>query len=195
MLPRYNTKLFSEIFPDYNSFKKCFDEDFDSYAKDCISATSLRYLFWMLFAKYGNNPIVNYSVNTFKAKVVSLTFSKGPTWERKLALQKTLRELSDSDLLAGAKTILNKALHDASEPSTLSTEETPYISQQDVSKLSRSKLDAYSFLQDVLRTDVSEEFIRSYSVLFSKFVSPNITAIYVNDIEETDEEEEEEDNE
>lgn len=189
MLPRYNTKLFSEIFPDYDSFKKCFDEDFDKYAKDCISATSLKYLFWMLYAKYGNNPIVNYSVDTFKAKVVSLTFSKGPTWERKLSLQKTLRDLSDSDLLTGARTILNRALHDGSEPSTNSTEETPFINAQDVSKLTRSKLDAYSYLQDVLRTDVSEEFIRSYSVLFSKFVSPNITRIYENDIEEEEENE------
>lgn len=191
MLPRYNTKLFVEIYPDYESFKKTFDEDFGQYAKDCISATSLKTLYWMLFAKYGNNPIVNCSVDTFKAKIVSLTFSKGPTWERKLALQKTLRDLSDADLLTGAKTILNKALHDASDPSTNSTEETPYINAQDVSKMTRSKLDAYSYLQDVLRTDVSEEFIRSYSVLFSKFVSPNITRIYVNDIEEEEDSENE----
>ena len=191
MLPMYNTKTFSDVYPDFATFKKDFDEEFGQYAKDCISATSLKYLFYMLYSRYANNPIVNYSEIQFRSKVVNITFQKGPTWERKLALQKTLRELSDDDLLTGARTIFNRAEHDASEPSTLSTEETPYINYQDVSKQRRSKLDAYSYLQDVLKTDVSEEFIKSYKVLFSKFVSPTITRIYVNDIEEEEDSENE----
>lgn len=191
MLPMYNTKTFSDVYPDFATFKKDFDEEFGQYAKDCISATSLKYLFYMLYSRYTNNPIVNYSEIQFRSKLVNITFQKGPTWERKFALQKTLRELSDDDLLTGARTIFNRAEHDASEPSTLSTEETPYINYQDVSKQRRSKLDAYSYLQDVLKTDVSEEFIKSYKVLFSKFVSPTITRIYVNDIEEEEDSENE----
>ena len=95
MLPMYNTKTFSQVFPDFDSFKDCFDNDFQSYAKDCISATSLKTLFWILYSRYCDNPIVNYSVINFKAKIVSLTYQKGPTWERKLALQKSLRDLTN----------------------------------------------------------------------------------------------------
>lgn len=189
MLPQYNTKIFTDVYPDFDSFKHDFDEEFGTYAKDCISSTSLQTLYWLLYSRYANNPIVNYTEIQFRSKIVSITFQKAPTWERKLGLQKTLRELSDADLLSGARTIFNSASHDGSEPSTLSTEETTYIDSQNVSKQMRSKLDAYSYLQDILKNDVSEELVRSYKNLFSKFVSPTVQWIYENDIEDEEEEE------
>lgn len=192
MLPRFNNKLFSQIFPDFASFKKVFDDDFDSYAKDCISATSLKALFWLLYSRYGYNPIVNQSEIIFKSKIVAITFQKGPTWERKLSLQKSLRDLTEDDLLSGAKTIFNRAQHDEGEPGTDTNEYLSYINSQDVSKQKRSKLDALGYLQDLLKTDVTEEFLRSFAPLFSKFVSPSITRIYENDVIEEEEEEEEE---
>ena len=180
----YNTKTFADVFPDFTSFKYCFDYDFQAYAKDCISENSLKTLYWILYSRYCDNPIVNYSEINFKAKMVSLTFQKGPTWERKLSLQKDLRDLTETDLLTGARTMFNRAVHPETEPGTNTDEELDYINAQDVSKQRRSKLDAYSYLQDVLKTDVTEEFIKSYSKLFSKFVSPTVTRIYENDIEE-----------
>lgn len=184
MLPQYNKKLFAGIFPDFASFKKCFDEEFDTYAKDCIPATNLKTLYWILFARYGYNPIANLTVDVFKAKLVAITYQKGPTWVKRLDLQKSLRDLTDSDLLSGAKTIINRAQNDQSEPGTDTDEELAYINAQDVSKIKRSKLDAYSYLNDVLKNDVTEEFIDSYAKLFSKFVTPDITAIYVDEEEE-----------
>ena len=184
MLPMYNTKTFTQIFPTFQSFKNTFDNDFGRYAKDCITENSLIALYWLLYSRYGESPIVNLSENIFKSKIVATTFQKGPTWERRLKLQQDLRELSEADLLKGARTLLNRALHPETEPGTNTDEELDYLNQQDVSKLTRSKLDAYSFLQDVLKTDVTEEFLESYRKLFSRFVSPTNTRIYVNDIEE-----------
>ena len=178
MLPRYNTNVLTDVFPDFASFKNVFDNDFDKYAKDCITEANLKKLYWLLVARYGANPIVNYSIDLFKAKIVGITFQKGPTWERKLAVQKSLRELSEAELLTGARTMFNRALHPETAPGTDTDEELSYINAQDVSKQKRSKLDAYSYLQDVLKTDVTEEFIRSYEKLFSKFVSPTITHVY-----------------
>lgn len=187
MLPRYNTKIFSQVFPTFDDFKSVFDNDFDKYAKDCISSTSLKTLYWLLYSRYAGNPIVNYSEVNFKAKIVAVTYAKGPTWERKLALQKTLRDLSDTDLLTGARTIFNRAMHPETEPGTDTDTELTFINAQDVSKQRRSKLDAYSYLQDVLKTDVTEEFIKSYAKLFSKFVSPTVIRVYENEVEEEDE--------
>jgi hypothetical protein len=184
MLPMYNTKTFSQIFPDFDSMKSVFDNDFDKYAKDCISANSLKTLYWQLFARYSDNPIANLSESIFKAKIVAITYAKGPAWERKLSLQKSLRDLTDSELLAGAKTIFNTARNPETEPGTDTDTELTYINDQSVSKRSRGKLDAYSYLQDVLRNDVTEEFIREFAKLFAKFVSPNVTRIYVTDLEE-----------
>lgn len=184
MLPMYNTEIFSQIYPNFESFKDTFDNDFGGYAKDCITSTSLETLFYILYARYGNNPIVNYSINQFKAKLVANTFQKGPTWERKLSLQKSLRDLSEDDLLTGARTILNRAEHDEGSPGTDTDELLGYINLQNVSKMRRSKIDAYSFLQDILKSDVTEEFISSYAKLFSRFVSPTVRRIYPNDVEE-----------
>ena len=192
MLPQYNTKTFSQVFPDFETFKNCFDNDFGSYAKDCISSDSLETLFWLLYAKYCNNPIVNYSINQFKAKLVANTFQKGPTWERRLSNQAAIRNLTDSDLLTGARTIFNRALHPETEPGTDTDTELTYINSQDVSKQRRSKLDAYSYLHDILKTDITEDFLRSYAKLFSKFVSPTVEFIYENDEVEIQEDEEEE---
>lgn len=184
MLPRFDTKLFSDVYPEFSDFKKTFDEEFDSYAKDCITNNSLKTLYYILYARYGNNPIVNRTEDIFKAKLVAITFQKGPTWERKLALQKSLRDLTEADLLAGARTLFNRALNPETEPGTDTDVELSYINGQDVTKQKRSKLDAYSYLNDVLKNDVTEEFIQSYAKLFSKFVSPTITRIYENDVEE-----------
>lgn len=186
MLPSYNTESFSQIFPDFNSFKKCFDEDFDSYAKDCITSDSMKQLYWLLFARYADNPISNLTINRFKAKIVAITFQKAPTWERRLGVQASLRSLSEAELQTGARTIFNRALHPETEPGTDTDTELTYINTQDVSKQRRSKLDAYSYLMDVLRLDVTEELIQSYAKLFSKFVSPTIIAIYENEVEEED---------
>lgn len=184
MLPMYNTETFSQIYPTFESFKDTFDNDFDKYAKDCISENSLKTLYWLLYSRYGENPIVNLTINIFKSKIVAITFQKGPTWERKLSLQKSLRDLSEDDLLTGARTILNRAEHDEGEPGTDTDELLGYINLQNVSKMRRSKIDAYSFLQDILKSDVTEEFISSYAKLFSRFVSPTVRRIYPNDVEE-----------
>ena len=188
MLDQYNTKLFTEVFPTFDSFKNCFDNDFQAYAKDCIPETNLKALYWLLFARYGYNPIINLTENLFKAKVVAITYQKGPTWVKRLDLQKSLRDLTEADLLSGAKTILNQAQHDETEPGTDTDTELTYINAQNVSKIKRSKIDAYSFLNDVLKNDVTEEFIQSYAKLFSKFVTPNIQWIYENLVDEDEEE-------
>ena len=187
MLPMYNTKTFAQILHEYSDFKKLFDEDFDQYAKDCITSTNLNKLYWLLYSQYADNPIVNMSETRFKAKLVAITFQKGPTWEKKLGVQETLRGLTEDELRAGARTVFNRALNPETSPGTDTDTELTYINAQDVTKARRSKLDAYSYLMDVLKTDVTEEFIRSYAKLFSKFVSPTITHIYENDISEEEE--------
>lgn len=188
MLPMYNTQTFSQIYPTFDSFKYTFDNDFQQYAKDCITATSLKALYWLLYARFADNPITNYSVVNFKAKMVAITFQRGPTWERRLAIQSSLRSLTEDDLLTGAKTIFNRAEHPETEPGTDTDTELTYINAQDVSKHKRSKIDAYAYLNDVLKNDVTQEFIDHYASLFSKFVSPTVTRIYENDIEEEEQE-------
>lgn len=189
MLPLYNTQTFTEIFPDYDSFKDTIDNDFDSYCKNILKENELLTLYWMLYSRYGENPITNYTVSVFKAKMVAIIFAKGPSWAKKLDIQNKLRNLTDEEITLGSKSILNKALHPETDPTTDTTDELSYINSQDVTKQKRSLIDGYSYLDSVLKNDVSEEFISAFKPLFSKFVSPTITRIYENEIKEEEEDE------
>lgn len=182
--PLYNTGTFSQIFPTYASFKSCFDNDFGAYAKDCIPEKYLNILYWLLYSRYCNNPTSSYSENVFKSQIVAITWQRGPTWVKKVQVQDSLRSLSEADLITGARTIFNRAVHPENQPGTNTDEELTYLNAQDVSKQRRSKLDAYSYLFDVLKNDVTEEFISAFAKLFSKYVSPTVTRIYENDSEE-----------
>ena len=185
LLPQYNTKLFTDVFPDDNSFKALFVNA--NFKDGFIHPDYLITLYYLLYARYGANPIANLTENLFKAKIISIVWCKGPTWVKRLSLQKSLRDLTDAELLSGAKTIFNRALHPETEPGTDTDTELTYINAQDVSKIKRSKIDAYSYLNDVLKNDVTKEFIDAFAELFCKFVSPSITHIYENDIEDDEE--------
>ena len=84
MIPQYDTKLFNEIWEDADSFL----EDYNNVGiPTTISTQSATTLYYLLYAKYANNPLANYDENQFKYKVFSLIYSYGPTWEKKLSIQ------------------------------------------------------------------------------------------------------------
>lgn len=190
MLPMYDTKTFNQVFENVESFKDMIANDFGSYAANVITEVNQEKLYWLLYARYGNTHICNLSVNQFKAKLVAIIFQKGPTWQKELSLQETIRTLTEEDLREGAKAIYNMAANPETAPGPEATEEIGYVNTQNVSKHKKSKLDGYSYLMELLKNDVTESFILSFRVLFSKFARPIRTAIYENEIEIEDEEEE-----
>ena len=58
-----------------------------------------------------------------------------------------------------------------------------YINSQTVSLNQKSKLDAYATLNDVLRKDVTSDFLGKFKPLFCKLVAPQLTPVYVYDKE------------
>lgn len=68
-----------------------------------ISVANATTLFYLLYAKYGNNPIANYDITQFKYKMFSVIWQYGPTWEKRLSVQETLRGLQLDDLLDDGK--------------------------------------------------------------------------------------------
>ena len=107
-LPQYSTKLFTEIWETAAEFLA----DYQSAGiPTTISTANATTLYYLLYAKYGNNPIANRDISQFKYKVLSIIFEYGPTWEKRLAIQQSLRSLSEDELLRGAKAIYNQALN------------------------------------------------------------------------------------
>lgn len=96
MIPQYDTKLMTEIWEDAAEFLA----DYKSVGiPTTISDASATTLYYLLYARYGNNPIANYDETQFKYKVFSVIFQYGPTWEKRLSVQSALRSMSLSDLV------------------------------------------------------------------------------------------------
>lgn len=180
MIPQYDTKLFSEIWEDAESFL----EDYNNVGiPTTISTQSATTLYYLLYAKYANNPLANYDETQFKYKVFSLIYSYGPTWEKKLSIQTRLRSLSEDDLIKGSKAIYNTALNPSDAPGTGTLEELDYINSQNTTNYKRSIMEAYGQLWNLLSTDVTTEFINRFKICFKMVVRPERTWIYVTDTE------------
>ena len=189
MTPMYSTKKFTEIFNDYGTFKyhylncnypKLIDSD---DTNDKIS--SLQTLYYLLYARYGNSPIANYDENQFIYKLFGVVFQYGPTWEKKLDIQSKLRNLTDAEIATGTKAIYNHAFNpgeiDSEIPSsTTGQPELQYVNDQNVTNYTKSKMDAYTQLWELLATDVTSEFLIKFNGLFKKFAQPG-TYLYMED--------------
>ena len=178
MMPQYSTVLFTDVWADKESFLA----DYSNLGiPTTISIDNAATLYYLLYAKYGNNPIANRDEEQFKYKVFSIVFQYGPTWEKRLSIQQSLRELTEDDIIKGGKAIYNAALNPSTAPSTGSLDELNYINSQNTTNYKKSKMDAYAQLWELLRTDVTGDFINKFKVCFKQFVAPEKPLIYVTE--------------
>jgi len=186
MTPQYRTVLFCDVWDEAADFVSDYKAS-GLYSNDAkITDTNASILFYHLFAKYGNSPIANSDVNQFKYKVYSIIFQYGPTWEKELDIQKKIRSLSDSDILEGTKSIYNHSFNPSSAPTTSSLTELETINEQNTSAMKRGKLEAYSVVIDLLKSNVTGSFIEKFSSLFKQFVMPEDPLLYITEDEGED---------
>ena len=96
MIPQYDTKLMTEVWSDASGFLT----DYQNVGiPTTISNQNATTLYYLLYARYGNTPIANYDENQWKYKMISVIFQYGPTWEKRLDIQTTLRGLQIADLI------------------------------------------------------------------------------------------------
>ena len=96
MIPQYDTKLMTEVWNSDSEFLT----DYQAVGiPTTISNQNATTLYYLLYARYGNTPIANYDENQWKYKMFSIIFQYGPTWEKRLDIQTTLRGLQIADLI------------------------------------------------------------------------------------------------
>ena len=176
----YRNKKFTDIYPDVSTFLSDYNNVGIETTIKTASATTLYYL---LYAHYGNSTIANADENQFKYKIFATIYMYGPAWEKRLAVQKAVRDLNDTDLVTGSKAIYNHAFNPEVAPTTGTLEELTYINDQNVTNYKRSKLDAYAILMDLIKTDVTEAFIGRFKKLFLQVVAPELPLWYEEDNE------------
>lgn len=178
MLPMYNTELFTDFYPNVEKFI----EDYSNNGiPKTITDTTATTLYYLLYARYGNNPVANYDANQFKYKLFALVFQYAPTWEKRLEIQETLRGLSQDELRQGYKMISNRALNPETEPSTSALEELAYINSQDTTNAKKAYVNAYAELWDMLKVDVTKELLDKFKSLFKLVVAPERTLLYLTE--------------
>lgn len=183
--PEYITKTFSQIYENYESFKSDYDDLVQLVSGGVVplSEENARATYYLLYARYGNNPIVNYDETQFKMKLMAVIATYGPVWERKKAIQASLRGLSEAELLQGAKQIYNHAFNPSTEPSTQELEELTHINDQNVTNNKKSKMEAYSILWANLHVDATDEYMNKFKNCFSRFVGDQYPIIYCEEDE------------
>lgn len=178
MRPMYNTQLFTDVYSVVDDFL----EDFHNCGIPAkISDENASTLYYLLYAKYGNNPIANYDLNQFKYKLFAIVFQYGPGWSKRLEIQDRLISMKESEMIQGQKFISNTALNPDQEAST---EELSYISNQNVNKTSKSILGAYGEIWELLKLDVTQSFITQFKGLFKVVVMPEQPLLYTTEDED-----------
>ena len=146
-----------------------------------LKADNIKATFYLLYARYGNSPIVNYDEMQFKMKLFSVIATYGPVWERKKKIQLDLRNLTDDELLLGAKQIYNHAFNPSTEPSTGELEELTHINEQNVTNNKKAKMEAYAILWSNLHVDATDEYLNKFKNCFSRFVGDQHPIIYIDE--------------
>ena len=173
----YDTRTFGTIFKSFDEFKEAYNA---GYLPKTITEDSLKILYSMLYGRYGNHPIANYiDEGQFIIRLMSIIFQYGPTWEKRLEVQKKVREWDEETLLTGSVDIYNTALNPSVAPaaSGLINE----INQQNTSSRKKDRMSAYAMLLSLLEEDVSETFLSKFKPLFAKVLNPTGTYIYTTE--------------
>ena len=177
----YRTRKFTDIYDNVDDFL----EDYSNNGLPMlVDTTNMTTLFYLLYARYGNSSIASSDENQFKYKLFSLVFQYGPTWAKRLEIQDKIRNLTEDELRESAKALYNHSYNPSTLPSTDTVDELLTINEQNVTKHRRSKTDAYALLNDLLETDVTEEFISKFKKLFITIVEPELPLWYVSNEED-----------
>ena len=183
--PEYITKTFTQVYSKYEDFKSDYDALIKLVTGGVLPLTNdnVQATFYLLYARYANTPIINYDETQFKMKLMSIIATYGPTWERKKAIQISLRNLTEEQLLQGAKQIYNHAYNPSTEPTTQQLEELTHINDQNVTNNKKSKMEALSILWANLHVDATDEYINKFKNCFSRFVGDQYPIIYCEEDE------------
>ena len=196
----YWTMKMSDIFPSYDDFKDCYDNDIPSVMKtytitpegsntpvttSYVSNTGLELTYYLLIANYTNSPIANMDQNQFKMRLFANIMQYGPIWEKRMDIQKKLRALTSDQIKAGSKAIYNYSRNDGT-PVTDLEEELTRLNDQNTTNYKKSPLEAYGQLYEIIGEDITKSYIDKFKKLFLTVATPQKPLLYETDTEEVE---------
>lgn len=191
----YRNRKFNDIYPEVDDFEQDYDEFNNGLLDASVSRTAVDTIWLLLSARYGNSTVASQNEAQFKLKLFTLVFQYGPTWEKRLEIQKAVRGMDIEEIRKGGKAIYNTALN-PSQPvaggagapvgeGTNTLDELTYINQQNTTNYKKSLPEAYGILTSLLETDVTAEFLDKFKRLFLTVVSPEVPLWYISNMDGT----------
>ena len=135
-------------------------------------------LYYLLWARYASSHIRSDYPQQWKMKIMMTVFEYGPTWSKRLEIQDKVRNLSDEEIQKGTIMTYNTAMNPDGAPTTETWDTLQGINSQNKTLQQRGKLDSYAYIDQILRTDVTREFIEKFKKFFDIMASPGMKLEY-----------------
>lgn len=170
---RYRTNSFTEIYPDYDTFKEEYNL---TVFKDALDEEHLELCYYLLYQQYGNSHVANSDENQFKYKLYTIIWQYGPVWQKKIELQEKIRALTEEEIREGSKSISDHSYNPSTELN--SSGEIDTVNEQDRNRVKRNKVDAYASQWDMLDAQPTTDFINKFKPLFLIITEPQEPLLY-----------------
>lgn len=168
----HNTRLFKNIFPDYQTFSEWYS---GTPLSDDSNDVPSEKTFTLIAYEY-NNSHVSMSPESFKEHFANELYTYYKEFEETTKIIKELMSLSENDLRIGDRLITNLADIPETESST-NVEEVDFISNQQKQFTEKSKLQIKREELSAKRAFTVKTFLRRFKNLFIKILSPAYTYV------------------
>lgn len=101
---RYRNPKFTDVYDNAEDFLADYK---DVGIPTSISDESATTLFFLLYGKYGNSTIAASDLTRFKYRLFSIIWQHGPTWEKKIDIQKTVRAWAENEITISETLVVN----------------------------------------------------------------------------------------
>ena len=178
----FDNVKFSDVWGTAESFVDTYNEVGLPKTEYQLDDDTLKLVWILLIGRFADSTIKPYNTyGAFQVRFMSRVWQYAPAWKKELDIQNKLRELSleeGSELYVGGSAIYNSAMNPGTLPSTGTKEELDFINSQNVTKYKKSKLEGLALLTDLLKTDVTEQFLRRFDDFFKKIIYSGRTLTY-----------------
>lgn len=144
-----------------------------------VDDETLKLIWLLMIGRFADSTIKPYNTyGAFQIRFMSRVWQHAPAWKKELDIQNKLRSMSlddNSPIYEGSKAIYNSALNPGTEPTQ---EELNYLNSQNVTKYKKSKLEGLAILTDLMKRDVTEQFLRRFDDFFKTIIYSGRTLLY-----------------
>lgn len=185
----FDNITFSDLWPtqkDFiNSYKEVgFPQTYEGGTY--VSDDDLNLIWLLLIGRFADSTIKPYNTfGAFQVRFMSRVWQHAPAWKKNLDIQNKLRSLSledGSEIYKGSSAIYNTAMNPNTQPGTDTDDELNFINSQNVTKYKKSKLEGLAILSDLLKNDVTEQFLRRFDDFFKTIIYSGRTLLYETEV-------------